>query len=679
MGSNLPDRLSGGASSRKQFGPEVFMSAADSAGGSHPSDSFPPPPDPAELQSDLSRPRSRRRTLALALAALGVVYGDIGTSPLYAVKECFHGLHAIALTQANILGVMSLIFWSLTMVVTIKYVLFILRADNEGEGGIYALAALFLGRGAGEVSERRVKRLVVLAIFGAALLYGDGLITPVISVLSAVEGLNVATTAAEPYILPLTCGILFALFMIQRQGTERIGRVFGLVMILWFASLAALGLMQLFRRPEILAALDPRHAATFFAANRLHGLVVLGAVVLVITGGEALYADLGHFGRRPIQLSWLTMVFPALLLNYFGQCALLLENPQAASNPFYQLAPRSLLYPLVALATAATVIASQAMISGVYSLTQQAMQIGYCPRLHIVHTSGETKGQIYLPWVNTVMLIGCLGLALAFKESSRLAAAYGIAVTGTMGITTLLYYYVARYNWNWSWWKVLLPVGAFLLFDLAYFGSNLLKFVDGGWFTVSVAGVLAVVMITWRDGRAILAKRFEDARVPVEVLLNDIKTYKLQRTPGVGAFLSVSPAGTPLVLLHLLKHTESLPRKVVLLSIVSGNTPFVPPKQRLTITHLGQGFHRIVARYGFMQTPNVPEILETATAQGFELDIYSTSFYLGRETLLSSGEAKMAGWRKSLFALLSRNAWNVSTYFGIPPNQVVELGSQVEL
>jgi KUP system potassium uptake protein len=632
-----------------------------------------PNPDPA------APGKGFRRNLVLALGALGVVYGDIGTSPLYAVKECFHGLHAIAITQANILGVMSLIFWSLTMVVTIKYVTFILKADNEGEGGIYALAALFLGRGAKEVSERTVKRLVFLAIFGAALLYGDGLITPVISVLSAVEGLNVATTAAEPYVLPLACVILVALFMVQSHGTERLGRVFGLITIFWFISLAALGLLQVFQKPEVLAALDPRHAVAFFMVNRLPGLVVLGAVVLVITGGEALYADLGHFGRGPIRLSWLAIVFPALVLNYFGQCALLLDNPQAASNPFYQMVPRVLLYPMVALATSATIIASQAMISGVFSLTQQAIQIGYCPRLQIVHTSGETKGQIYLPWVNRVMMIGCLGLALAFKESSRLAAAYGIAVTGTMGITTLLYYYVARYNWNWPLWKVFLPVGVFLCFDLAYFGSNLLKFVDGGWFTVSVAGLLAMVMITWRDGRAALARRFEYAKGPIKVLLHDLETYQLIRTPGTAAFLSVSPTGVPVVLLNYLKHNEALPERAILLSIVSVDSPYVPKKRRISLEELGQGFYRVVASYGFMQTPHVPEILEVAREQGLEIDIHATSFYLGRETLITGGDTHMAAWRKSLFTFLCRNAWNVSTYFGIPPDRVVELGSQVEI
>jgi KUP system potassium uptake protein len=367
------------------------------------------------------------------------------------------------------------------------------------------------------------------------------------------------------------------------------------------------------------------------------------------------------------------------LLNYFGQTALLLENPLATAHPFYELVPRALLFPMVALSTTATVIASQAMISGVYSLTQQAIQIGYCPRLHIVHTSGETKGQIYLPWVNTMMMIGCLGLALAFKESSRLAAAYGIAVTGTMAITTLIYYYVSRYNWGWPAWKALLPACIFLFFDLSYFGANLLKFVDGGWFAITVAVVLTVIMLTWRDGRALLAKRNEDARMPIEIILKDIQRYKLVRTPGTGAFLSVSPMGTPITLLHLLKHTESLPQRVVLMSVTSANTPYVAREDRVHVTDLGQGFHRLIATYGFMETPNVPNILEIATEQGLEMDAFSTTFYVNRETLLSTGKAEMAPWRKGLFAFLSRNAWNVTTYFGIPPNRVVELGSQVEL
>jgi KUP system potassium uptake protein len=639
------------------------------------------PDTSAETVSPTDHPEKKdlKRNVILALGALGVVYGDIGTSPLYTVKECFHGPHAMSVTHANILGVMSLIFWSLTVVVTIKYVMFILKADNHGEGGIYALAALFLGKGRQSVSPGTVNRLIFLAIFGAALLYGDGIITPVISVLSAVEGLNVATTAAEPVVLPISCAVLAGLFLFQSLGTERIGKVFGPIMLFWFSSLAVLGLAQILRRPEILAALDPRYAVSFFATNRLHGIVVLGAVVLCLTGGEALYADLGHFGRGPIRLSWISLVFPALLLNYFGQTALLLENPQATAHPFYELVPRALLYPMVALATIATVIASQAMISGVFSLTQQAIQIGYCPRLRIVHTSGETKGQIYLPWVNSMMMIGCLGLALAFKESSRLAAAYGIAVTGTMGITTLIYYYVVRYNWNWPLWKALLPVSIFLFFDLSYFGANLLKFVDGGWFAIGVAVILTIIMITWRDGRTILRKRFEEAQIPVDVLMYDIAKYKLTRTPRTGFFLTLSPQGTPVVLLHLLKHVEALPEKVVILSIVSSETPYISREKRLEIIDKGYGFYRIVATYGFMETPNVPEIIELANERGMDFDIYAISFYLGRESLLTTGTGKMARWRKGLFSFLSRNAWNVSTYFGIPPGRVVELGSQVEL
>jgi KUP system potassium uptake protein len=655
------------------------MSSSSTSGAEHPPQSASDQVSSSSSHEHPNTPNDIKKKLILALGALGVVYGDIGTSPLYTVKECFQGVHAIAITQANILGVMSMIFWSLTMVVTVKYVMFILRADNHGEGGIYALAALFLSKGRQSVAPRTVNRLVLLAIFGAALLCGEGLITPVISVLSAIEGLNVATTAAEPFVLPLSCGVILGLFLVQSQGTERIGKIFGPIMIFWFVSLAALGLVQVVRTPGIVGALDPRQAVNFFIANRLHGILVLGSVVLCITGCEALYADMGHFGRGPIRFSWVILVFPALLLNYLGQTGLLLENPQAASNPFYGLVPRVLLYPMVALATSATVIASQAMISGVFSLMQQAIQIGYAPRLRIVHTSGETKGQIYMPWINSMMLIGCLGLALAFKESTNLAAAYGIAVTGTMCISTVIYFYICRYNWGWSIWKALPLACLFLFFDISYFGSNLLKFFDGGWFAVSVAVALFIVMVTWRDGRAILRKRFEEAQVPFDVLLHDITTYRLVRTPGTGFFLSVSPAGTPIVLLHLLKHTESMPERVFILSMVSTDTPHVPPDQRLEITDKGHGFFRIIASYGFMETPSVPEIIDLANERGIEIDIFATSFYLGRESLRTTGPGNMAPWRKGLFAYLSRNAWDVSTFFGIPPGRVVELGSQVEI
>ncbi|MBM4288962.1 MAG: potassium transporter Kup [Deltaproteobacteria bacterium] len=653
------------------------MSSSSTPGAAHPSES-----EPDALPSGSGGHHNNtniKKKLILSLGALGVVYGDIGTSPLYTVKECFHGPHAMTISHDNILGVMSLIFWSLTMVVTFKYIMFILRADNHGEGGIYALAALFLSQGRERVPPKVVNRLVLLAIFGAALLCGEGLITPVISVLSAMEGLHVATDAADPFVLPLACGVLMGLFLVQSQGTARIGKIFGPVMILWFMALAILGVGQIIRTPEILGSFDPRHGISFFAANGLHGIWVLGSVVLCITGCEALYADMGHFGRGPIRFSWLALVFPALLLNYLGQTALLLEAPDAAANPFYGLVPRLMLYPMVALATSATVIASQAMISGVYSLMQQAIQIGYAPRLRIVHTSGETKGQIYMPTINTMMMFGCLALALTFKESTNLAAAYGIAVTGTMCISTVIYFYICRYNWGWSIWKALPLACLFFIFDFSFFGSNLLKFFDGGWFAVSVAVTLFTVMVTWRDGRAALRKRFEEAQVPLDVLMYDITTYKLVRTPGTAFFLALSPAGTPIVLLHLLKHTDALPERVFILSMVSTDTPYVSRERRLEITDKGHGFYRIIASYGFMETPKVPDIIDLANERGLDIDIYATSFYLGRESLLTTGTSRMARWRKALFAFLSRNAWNVSTFFGIPPGRVVELGSQVEI
>lgn len=619
------------------------------------------------------------RTLPMALAALGVVYGDIGTSPLYAIKECFHGPHAVPLSEHNILGVMSLVFWSLMFVVSIKYVTFIMRADNHGEGGIFALAALLLGRGKARMSKSVVTKLTLLATFGAALLYGDGVITPAISVLSAVEGLSVATHALEPAVVPLTCLILFVFFLMQHHGTERIGRIFGPIMILWFLTLGLLGFVELAKAPEVVSALSPWRAAVFFAENGLHGMVVLGSVVLCITGGEALYADMGHFGARPIRLAWYVVVLPGLTLNYLGQCALLLTSPESAFNPFYALVPRALLYPMVILSTMATIIASQAMISGVYSLTQQAIQLGFSPRLRIVHTSGETKGQIYMPWVNAMLMLACIGLVLAFRESSRLAAAYGIAVTATMAITTVLYYYVTHFVWGWPRWKAFLPAGLFICCDAAFLGANLLKIVDGGWFTLAVAGTIMLLMVTWRDGRNILAKRFADSRLPVDVFLRDIAAHKPVRVPGTAVFLSVSPQGVPLALLHHFKHNEALHERVILLSITSAEQPFVPPDERLDITYLGQGFYRLVASYGFMESPSIPDIMKLAGPRGLEADIHSTSFYLGRETLLTTGEAKMASWRKGLFVFLSRNAWNATTFFRIPPGRVVELGSQIEL
>jgi len=619
------------------------------------------------------------RNLALALAALGVVYGDIGTSPLYAVKECFHGAHAVALLSVNIMGVLSLIVWSLVIVVGLKYVMFIMRADNKGEGGIFALLALVKASSEAKGGHRHTL-LITLAIFGAALLYGDGIITPAISVLSAMEGLDVATDAAAPFILPGTCLILVVLFRMQKHGTEQIGKVFGPLMILWFGVIAALGVNAILARPEILASVNPVYAYRFFVENHLHGMVVLGSVVLCITGGEALYADMGHFGPRPIRLSWYALVLPSLLLNYFGQGALLLDRPDMAFNPFYALVPEVMLYPMVALATMATVIASQAMISGVYSLTQQAVQLGYCPRIHIVNTSAETKGQIYLPGVNNAMMVACLGLVLAFKSSSGLAGAYGIAVTATMGITSVIYFYVVHTLWRWPYWKTIPLIALFLVFDVTYLGANLLKVFDGGWFTLTVAGLIMLAMLTWRDGKQALGKQFAAMSLPVDLFLDSlVATSRPLRIPGTGVFMSVSSTGTPITLLHHYKHNKVLHEQLLLLSIISAEMPFVPRSSRLTVTSLGHGFFRIIARYGFMQTPSVPEILGLAKAHGLDIQMQSTTFYLGRETLLTGGPARMAAWRKSLFAYMSRNAWNATTFFGIPPGRVVELGSQVEL
>jgi KUP system potassium uptake protein len=621
--------------------------------------------------------RSLTKTAALTLGALGVVYGDIGTSPLYAIKECFHGTHAIAVSPENVLGVLSLIFWSLTMVITVKYVLFITAADNRGEGGIFALLEL-LPKDTGHRHVRTI--LSTLAICGAGLLYGDGVITPAISVLSAVEGLNVATTAAEPLVVPITCIVLFALFMVQRRGTAGIGRVFGPVMLLWFVVLAILGIREILAAPQVLGAINPAYAVDFFQRNHIHGIVVLGAVVLCITGGEALYADMGHFGRAPIQYSWLLIVFPCLLLNYFGQGAGLLLEPANASNPFYSLVPDNLIYPMAALSTIATVIASQALISGVFSLTRQAIQLGCCPRLRIVHTSSAMEGQIYIPEVNFALMWACIGLTIAFKESSNLAAAYGIAVTATMGITSILFFFVARWHWRQSLIRSLTPVIVFLAFDLAFFSANLLKVADGGWFTLLIAALVVLAMGTWQDGRQALRELAAAGAVPLRVFLSEISTKNPIRVPGTAVFMSLSPQGTPVTLLHHFKHNKVFHQHVVILSVTASDIPYVSEADRLDITDLGMGFFRIIARYGFMETPSVPEVMERARGEGLPIEPPAdTTYFLGRESLLTTGKAKMAGFRKTLFALMSRNARPATAYFGLPPGRVVELGVQVEL
>jgi len=619
----------------------------------------------------------KNQTLVLALGALGVVYGDIGTSPLYAIKECFHGHHAIALTQGNVFGVMSLVFWSLTVVVGVKYVVFLLLADNHGEGGIFALLGLISARGR-NVSPRLRAGLVLAGILGAGLLYGDGIITPAISVLSAIEGLEVATKAATPIVLPLTCAVLFLLFLSQHWGTAGIGKIFGRVMTLWFASIAALGLAQIFHEPRILLAIDPGYAYKFFAENRLHAFVVFGSVVLCLTGAEALYADLGHFGRKAIRLSWMSLVFPSLLFNYFGQGALLLGHPELTVNPFYGLVPRLILYPMVGLSTIATVIASQALISGVFSLTQQAIELGFCPHFLIVHTSRVIRGQIYMPAVNYTLMIACLGVVIGFRESSGLAGAYGIAVTGTMTITSILYLIVITRVWRWSLWMAVPLIAVFLVFDLSYFGANLLKVKDGGWFTLLAASLFTIAMTTWRKGRSELIHKFE-TRVPVKLFLDDVGRQKLPRVPGTAVFMSFTPEGTSHVLLQNLKHNKILHEKVVLLSILPTDVPTVAARERVKVEDLGQGFYQVVAYNGFMQRPNVPEIMNLAAKLGLPIDEAETTYYLGRVSVFTTGDSRMMRWRKVLFAFMSRNAGTPAAYFGLPANRVVELGTQIQI
>jgi len=614
----------------------------------------------------------------LVVGALGVVFGDIGTSPLYAIKECVDSAQGVPPTHENLLGILSLIAWSLIMVVALKYLTFIMKADNAGEGGILALLALAppkKGRPSTHISWT-----AGLVIFGAALLYGDGVITPAISVLSAVEGLEVATTALKPGIIPLTCLILVGLFLVQRRGTGGIGRVFGPIMAVWFFTISVLGVRQIVRRPSVLEALSPVHAVRFFAHHGWHGFLVLGAVVLVITGGEALYADMGHFGRRPIRFAWYCFVMPALLLNYFGQVALVLEDPAASANPFYAMVPSIFIYPMVTLSTMATIIASQALISGAYSLTRQAIQLGFFPRVTIVHTSGEAQGQIYIPEINTALMVACVWLVLTFKESTALASAYGIAVTGTMAITSIIYYVVLTEAWHWPKWKALPLVAWFLLFDLAFFGANLVKFFSGGWFPIGLAVVIFLVMTTWKKGRALLAKNLADKLLPINMFLADLERVRPFRVPGTAVFMSSNPNGVPVVLLHHWKHNQVLHETVVLLSVISENLPDIPTAQRVRVNELGQGFYHVTAYYGFMQTPNVPEVMQRAASEHrVPYTPSKTSYYLGRETLLATKKSGMQKWRKMLFSFVSRNARSATQYFAIPPDRVVELGMQIDL
>ena len=623
----------------------------------------------------------------LSLGALGVVYGDIGTSPLYAVKECFTPPHGVAVNPANVYGIVSLIFWSLTLVIVVKYMSVIMRADNHGEGGILALLAKLKPKG-GERQTRKLGIYVMLGLFGAALLYGDGVITPAISVLSAVEGLGVGTDFfTTRKIVTITVIILIALFMAQKRGTAGVGLIFGPLMLVWFLAIGGLGISWIAKRPEILWALNPKYAATFFVVNKIHGFLILGAVVLCITGGEALYADMGHFGKKPIRTAWFMAVFPALILNYFGQGARLLEafdaGPEALAhtleNPFYAMVSGWVRYPLILIATCAAIVASQALISGAYSLTQQAVQLGYWPRVPIKHTSNTVEGQIYVPEINAALMVGCIALVLERQESTKLAAAYGIAVTGTMSITSVLFYGVAR-KWGWSRALAGSVVALFLLIDLGFFSANLHKIAEGGWLPLAVGFGIFALMTTWNRGRARLYELVREATLPMDVFLADCAMIKPHRVKGSAIFMTSNPDGAPPALLHHFKHNKVLHEQVVLLSIQTRHIPEIAPAGRIEkVVDLGHGFYQVVAVYGFMQTPNVIEVLDACDLAGLLPKAADRSFYLGRETLVISDKPGMARWRKILFAYMSRNARPASAFFQIPSNRVVELGTHIEL
>ncbi len=615
---------------------------------------------------------------ALALGALGVVFGDIGTSPLYTLAECMHGPHGVEPNHDNVLGVLSLIVWSLMFVVTVKYLAFIMRADNRGEGGILALLALLPERIRASKT-RPITALAVLIIAGAALLYGDGMITPAISVLSAVEGLKTVSPIFTPYVIPLTVVILIGLFSIQSRGTNTVGVVFGPVMGLWFLTIGGLGAYHMSHNPEVLRALSPTYAVAFFFHHGRHGFMVLGSVVLAVTGGEALYADMGHFGKKPIRYAWLVVVLPCLLLAYFGQGAILLTRPEAASSPFFAMSPGgNYTYALVALATFATVIASQALISGAFSLTQQAISLGYFPRVTIRHTSKDAEGQIYVPEINWLLMVACIALVLAFKESSRLAAAYGIAVTGTMAITSIAFFTVMRENWKWPLPVAGIILAFFLAFDIPFFVANAMKFKDGGWVPVAIAAVFLVMMIVWRRGRFFLSKIVAKKSKTTEAFLEGLPD--VQRKRGCGVFMGASPTGVPTVLTCHAERLGTLEDEIVLVAVTETREPYVETRDRVEVEKLADGVYRVNVRFGFMDTPNVPKALALAKKRhGLDVNLKEATYFLGRESFVATNANDMGAVEESFFALLARNARPATAYFDLPPERVVELGTLVDL
>ncbi|MCB9588101.1 MAG: potassium transporter Kup [Polyangiaceae bacterium] len=626
----------------------------------------------AEASDAPAHPQSR--LLPLALTALGVVYGDIGTSPLYALRECFHGEHAVAPTPDNILGVLSLIFWSLTVVISIKYLGYVMRADNRGEGGILALMAL--ATSTGKLKRYTRATVLLLGLFGAALLYGDGMITPAISVLSAVEGLG-SSPSMQHLVIPITIGILIALFAMQSRGTAGVGAIFGPVTLLWFIVLAVLGVRELITNPRVLFALYPGYALKFLFHESGHGFLTLGAVFLVVTGGEALYADMGHFGAKPIRLVWFSVVLPALLLNYFGQGALLLRRPELAHDVFYAMAPSWALYPLIGLATCATVIASQAVISGAFSLTRQASMLGFWPRVRILHTSAKEIGQIYVPSINWVLMLATIGLVLGFGSSSKLAAAYGIAVTTTMVITTLLAYLVARHRFGWSRLAAGSLTVLFLVLDIAFFGSNLVKVAQGGWFPLAVAAMIFIGMSTWKTGRRMLGEQMQEQIIPLEDFFEIMRVELPTRVPGTAVYLTSSPEGTPPPLMFNLEHNRVVHEQVLLLTVRIHEEARVSEDERVEVSDLGNGFTRLVAHYGFMEEPDIVALIAREDTPTPPLQY--TTFFMGRETLLAEHRKGMAKWRKRLFAFMARNALRATAFFNVPPDRVMELGVQLRL
>jgi KUP system potassium uptake protein len=634
-------------------------------------------PDPADNAHEGATDSGHGRNVgmgALALGALGIVYGDIGTSPLYAFREAFEHQHLDPTNEVNALGVVSIAFWALIIIISIKYLAIMMRADNHGEGGILALTAMIMPRGAGS---RKISFAVALGIFGTALLYGDGLITPAISVLSAVEGVQEATTALDSFIIPIAVGILAVLFLFQKRGTGGIGRVFGPIMVVWFATLAILGLNQVVQRPSVLKAMNPVYAYDFFAASPMTAFLTLGSIFLVVTGGEALYADMGHFGRRPIQVSWYCFVLPALLLNYFGQAALILGDPEAVERPFFKLAPEWAVVPLVILATMATVIASQALISGAFSLTVQAVQLDYLPRVKIRHTSSDHRGQVYVPLVNWMLMIGCIGLVLTFQSSKNLAAAYGIAVTSTMAITTMLFYILAVNRWNWSKLKALAVTVPLLAIDLAFLGANIPKIPHGGWFPLLIAVGLLVQMMTWRKGRQLVAARIHRGERPIGEVLDEYA--KVARVPGTAVFMFKDLGKAPPALVNNLKHNKVLHKCTLIVAVETAEVPRVSISERSIVTKVEPGVFQILLRFGFTEEPNVVEALSLVNERGLEFDLEDSTFFLGHESIIAGKVPGMNPWLEHLFVLLNRGADSAGRFFNLPNDKIFEVGSHVEI